>query len=71
MRALFGLPVGRGAAFSGFSRLEFLTAGSSVIMGGAAPGVLLRVCLRCVLGFCLRKRRSVGLVLVVTGMCCC
>ena len=50
---LFGLPVGRRAAVSGFSRLDLLAVGSSVIMGGAAPGVLLRVCLRYIIGFCL------------------
>ena len=39
-------------------------------MGGVAPGVLLCVCLRCVLGFCLRTRGFVGLVLVVTSVSC-
>ena len=71
MRALFGSPVGRGAAVSGFRRLDLLTVGSSVTMVGASPGVLFRVCLMCVLGFCLRKRGFIGLVLVVTGVGCC
>ena len=68
MRALFGSPVCRGATVSGFSHLDFLTADSSIVMGGVAPGVLLRVCIRCVLSFCLRTRGFVGLVLVVTGV---
>ena len=62
MQALFGLPVGRGATVSGFSLLDLLTAGSSVITGGVAPGVLIRVSLRCVLGFCLRTRGLLGLL---------
>ena len=59
MQALFGSPVGRGAAVSGFNRRDLLTADSSVVMGGIASGVLLRVCLRRVLGFCLRSRHSI------------
>ena len=34
-------------------------------IGGGAPGVLRLVCRRCVLGFSLRTRGFVGLVLVV------
>ena len=37
-------------------------------MSDILPGTLLRVCLRCVLGFCWSTRGFVGLVLVVTGV---
>ena len=70
MRALLGLPVGRGACSSSCSRGDLLTVGSTVTMGGAAPGVLRRVLLRCVLGLFLRTRGFVGLVLVVTDIGC-
>ena len=66
MRALFGSPVGRGA-FPSFNRGDLLVGASSVTMGRAAPGILRRVCLRCVLGLYLRTG-FFGLVLIVTGV---
>merc|ERR1711966_647216 len=70
MQTLFGLLVVCGAAASRFNRCDLLTAGSSVIVSDVAPGVLLRVCLRCLLGFCLRMCGFVGLVLTVAGVDC-
>ena len=65
MRPLFGSPVGRGATLS-FNLGDRLVGSSAVTMGGAVPGVLHHVCVRCVLGLLLRTCRFVGLVLVVT-----
>ena len=67
MRALLGSPVGRGACTPSCRRGDRLFGVSPPTIGGVAPGVLRRVCLRCVLGFSLRTRGFVGLVLVVTG----
>ena len=66
MRPLFGSPVGRGAPTPSCNLGDLLVRASPVTMGVAAPGVLRRVCLRCVLGLFLRTRGFVGLVLVVT-----
>ena len=66
MRSLFGSPVGRGTPTPSFNLGDLLVGASPATMGGAAPGVLRRVCLRCVLGLFLRTRGFVGLVLVVT-----
>ena len=62
MQQLFGSPVGRDAATQSFNLGDLLVGASTVSMGGAAPGVLRRVCLRCVLGLLLRTRGFVGLV---------
>ena len=70
MQTLFGLLVVCGPAASGFNHCDLLTAGSSVIISGVAPSVLLRVCLRCLLSFCLRMCGFVGLVLIVAGVDC-
>ena len=67
MRALVGSPVGR-VAVPSFNLDDLRGGASSVTIGGATPGVLRRVCLRCVLGLVLRTRGFVRLVLVVTGV---
>ena len=65
MWPLFGPPVGRGATPS-FNLGDLLVGASVVTMGGAVPGVLRRVCLKCDLGLFLRTCGFFGLVLVVT-----
>ena len=65
MWPLFGSPVGRSATPS-FNLSDLLVGASPVITGGAVPGVLRHVCLRCVLGLILKTRGFVGLVLVAT-----
>ena len=67
MRPLFGSPVSRGAPTQSCNLGDLLVCRPSVAMGGAAPGVLCRVCLRYVLGLFLRTRGFVGLVIVVTA----
>ena len=68
MRPLLGSPVGRGAATLPFNLGDLLVRAPAVTLGVAAPGVLRRVCLRCVFGLFLRTRRFVGLVLAVTAV---
>ena len=65
MRPLFSSLVGRGATPS-FNLGDLVVGAPAVTMGGTVPGVLCRVCLRCVLGLLLRTRGIVELVLVVT-----
>ena len=67
MWPLFGSPVGRGAPTLSCNLSGLLVGASSVTMGGAAAGVLCRVCLRCVLSLFLRTQGFVGFVLVVTA----
>ena len=67
MQAQFGCPVGR-VAFPSFNPGDLRVGVSSVTMAGAVPGVLRRVCLRCILGLFLRMHGFVGLVLVVSGV---
>ena len=45
-------------------KYELLAASAAVIMNGVVPGVLLCVCLRYVLGFCLSTHGFVALVLL-------
>ena len=70
MRPLFGSLDWSGMISSGSNLLDILLAGSAVTIGGKIPGVLVRVVLRCVLGFWARTRGFVGLVLVVIGTGC-
>ena len=70
MQLLFGSPVGRGATPS-FNLGDLLVGASAVTMGGTVPGILRRVCLRCILGLLLRTRGFVGLLLVVTVVAGC
>ena len=65
MRPLFSSPVGRSAT-PPFNLGDLFVGDSAVTMDGAVPGVLCRVCLRCVLGLLLRTCGCVGLVRVVT-----
>ena len=67
MRTLFCSPVGR-VAIPSFNLGDLYGGVSSVTIGGAVPGVLRSVCLRCVIGLFLRTHGVVGLVLVVAGV---
>ena len=70
MQSELGMAGITGSSASGLSRLDRLFVVSSVWISGVASGVFALIFLRCVLGFCARTCRFVGLVVAVTHSSC-